>query len=33
MSSDNELLFSNYEGLINIDFNRLKMMIGELYKT
>lgn len=28
-----DYLFQNYEAIITIDFNRLKLMIGELYKT
>ena len=35
MSSEtsNDFLFQNYNDIITIDFNKLKMMIGELHKT
>ena len=33
MSGENDFLFSNYNDIISFDFNKLKMMLGELHKT
>lgn len=33
MSGENDYLFQNFDSIITIDFNKLKMMIGELHKT
>lgn len=33
MSGENDYLFQNFDNIITVDYNKLKLMIGELHKT
>eukprot|EP00347_Sterkiella_histriomuscorum_P014985 403358753 len=33
MSGENDYLFQNFDTIITVDYNKLKMMLGELHKT
>ncbi len=33
MSGENDFLFQNFDTIINVDYTKLKMMLGDLHKN